>query len=584
MNTTTDDSVSPEHRLHPELVDALTQFETAVTTLTKITDPQLGRFGDQPLVIMEFARRFELVRLQLGQVDHHLVGACETAQVASRLSQRTTATLLANSLQLSAADAGRRVRAAGALTARTTMTGTPIEPIRPVLGRAVSAGTVSVENADITLRCLDTLTRVLGVQPQRDPDQTAELLDQAEHDLTVHATVLRPEDLRTACQRLIECYDPDGQEERDRHQDQLRELRLVAHRDGGYSITGRLTGTLGAQLLALLSPLARPRSTDPGPDDVAAGPEANEPEPDTAAGTGTATTGGAGSPGTTARNSDTRNHSTATGDPGDPGTGTATGDPGTCDSGAIGTLTGHTRTQAGDPGRGTGTGTVSDAGGQTGSAGQPRRRQPGDRDLRTSSQRWHDAFADLIDRVARAGGLPVSGGTPATVIITIDLEDLLNRTGYGSTSDGMLLSAADVLRLADEADVRTAYTTRTGSVLAMGRACRIANRTQTLALIARDAGCTFPGCDHPPEWCQRHHIRSWLDGGPTDVDNLTLVCGYHHRSFDQRGWTCTMIKGLPHWTPPEWIDPQRRPLLNHRLQAPLRTAHRSIETTARTGS
>ena len=156
------------------------------------------------------------------------------------------------------------------------------------------------------------------------------------------------------------------------------------------------------------------------------------------------------------------------------------------------------------------------------------------------------------------------------MIITIDLQDLLTGTGFGITSDGTLLSAADVLQLSDEADVRTAYTTRTGSVLAMGRAYRIATRTQTLALIARDAGRTFPGCDHPPQGCQRHHIRSWLGGGTTDVDNLTLQCGYHHRSFDQRGWTCTMINGLPHWTPPEWIDPQRKPLLNHRLRPLLR--------------
>jgi hypothetical protein len=34
------------------------------------------------------------------------------------------------------------------------------------------------------------------------------------------------------------------------------------------------------------------------------------------------------------------------------------------------------------------------------------------------------------------------------------------------------------------------------------------------ALIIRDRGCAFPGCDRPHRWCQAHHITSWCDGGP----------------------------------------------------------------------
>jgi hypothetical protein len=26
-----------------------------------------------------------------------------------------------------------------------------------------------------------------------------------------------------------------------------------------------------------------------------------------------------------------------------------------------------------------------------------------------------------------------------------------------------------------------------------------------------------------------HHVISWEDGGPTNLANLTLLCGYHHR-------------------------------------------------------
>ena len=96
---------------------------------------------------------------------------------------------------------------------------------------------------------------------------------------------------------------------------------------------------------------------------------------------------------------------------------------------------------------------------------------------------------------------------------------------------------------------------------------RLATPGQTVALIARDGGCSFPGCDRPPEWCERHHIRAWSDGGPTDLDNLTLLCAYHHHTFAGRGWTCRIIDGLPAWTPPRWVTPHQRPLTNTRITA-----------------
>jgi hypothetical protein len=119
------------------------------------------------------------------------------------------------------------------------------------------------------------------------------------------------------------------------------------------------------------------------------------------------------------------------------------------------------------------------------------------------------------------------------------------------------------LKLADEAAINLLLTDATGAVLNHHRTKRIATRTQTLALIARDKGCTFPGCDTPPEWCQRHHITAWADGGTTNLNNLTLICGYHHREFQRADWTCRMHNGHPHWTPPTWIDPTQTPQRNH---------------------
>ncbi len=169
----------------------------------------------------------------------------------------------------------------------------------------------------------------------------------------------------------------------------------------------------------------------------------------------------------------------------------------------------------------------------------------------------------------------VLGGTPATVIVTIDYDDLTDRLGYGTTTDGTLLSAADVLKLATEAEIIPAVLSHTGAVLELGRTRRIATHTQTHALIARDRGCSFPGCGRAPEWCERHHIKEWVDGGLTDLDNLTLLCRYHHHNFANRGWTCHLnTDRLPEWRPPRWVDRDQKPLLNSRITAQLTAPRR----------
>lgn len=195
--------------------------------------------------------------------------------------------------------------------------------------------------------------------------------------------------------------------------------------------------------------------------------------------------------------------------------------------------------------------------------------QPGcEVDPRTLPQRRHDALEEVCDRLLRTGTLPDTGGTPATVVVTIGLEQLEERVGTGSTSDGTPLSVAQLLALAGEAEIIPVVLARSGAVLDLGRTRRLASPSQTLALTARDGGCSFPGCAHPPEWCERHHVVAWADGGETNLDNLTLLCRYHHHNFLDRGWRCRIDEdGLPEWTPPAWVDRERRPLVNARILA-----------------
>jgi hypothetical protein len=64
--------------------------------------------------------------------------------------------------------------------------------------------------------------------------------------------------------------------------------------------------------------------------------------------------------------------------------------------------------------------------------------------------------------------------------------------------------------------------------LDVGRDHRLLTTAQRRALKVRDGGCTFPGCGHT-RYVDGHHIDHWIDGGPTDLANLALLCRTHHR-------------------------------------------------------
>jgi hypothetical protein len=187
-----------------------------------------------------------------------------------------------------------------------------------------------------------------------------------------------------------------------------------------------------------------------------------------------------------------------------------------------------------------------------------------DRDERSAGQRMHDALRSVLKLALRSGELAQSGGVPATVLITMTAEQFETRTGLAHTSFGQQLKVDRALRLADQAAIAWIVHNSQGGVLNYGTTQRLATRKQTLALIARDRGCSFPGCTSPPEWTERHYIKPWRDGGRTDLGNLCLLCDHHHDRIDTGGWTITIRNGLPWFIPPAWLDPEQRPRRNRR--------------------
>ena len=113
-------------------------------------------------------------------------------------------------------------------------------------------------------------------------------------------------------------------------------------------------------------------------------------------------------------------------------------------------------------------------------------------------------------------------------------HDLLVVPGAaGITENGTALGAADLRRIACDTQVIPVVMGGPSEVLDVGRAKRSIPPAIRRALIARDQGCVWPGCNRAPVHCDGHHIQHWLDEGPTSLANLALLCHSHHQRLHE---------------------------------------------------
>ena len=97
--------------------------------------------------------------------------------------------------------------------------------------------------------------------------------------------------------------------------------------------------------------------------------------------------------------------------------------------------------------------------------------------------------------------------------------------------DQVALPVETARRLSCSCKIVTALT-RDGEPLSIGRSTRAISLPIKRALKLRDVHCTFPGCDCHKN-LQTHHIIHWANGGETSMENLTLVCSYHHTALHE---------------------------------------------------
>jgi hypothetical protein len=125
--------------------------------------------------------------------------------------------------------------------------------------------------------------------------------------------------------------------------------------------------------------------------------------------------------------------------------------------------------------------------------------------------------------------------------------------GFGRFVYGGNLSAAAVRRLACDAGVVPIVLGTDSEPLDVGKEERFVNRAMRRALNFRDKGCVV--CGAPPIQCDAHHLIHWIDGGPTAIWNLVLLCRAHHIQIHHGHWNITITAGRVTVTRPTWAEP-----------------------------
>ena len=120
---------------------------------------------------------------------------------------------------------------------------------------------------------------------------------------------------------------------------------------------------------------------------------------------------------------------------------------------------------------------------------------------------------------------------------------------------GQLISAGDARRIACDCKVIPVVLGGDSEPLDVGRTIRTVPLGIRRALVARDRGCSFPGCGRPTRICDAHHARHWIDGGETSVQNCRPLCPMHHQQVHLQGWDMIIRAGYVEFRPPAIIDP-----------------------------
>jgi hypothetical protein len=123
--------------------------------------------------------------------------------------------------------------------------------------------------------------------------------------------------------------------------------------------------------------------------------------------------------------------------------------------------------------------------------------------------------------------------------------------------DGTTLPMSELARFLCDSELGRVVLDAASVPVDLGRTSRLFSAAQRRAVIVRDRGCAWNGCDVPAAYCEVHHIRWWdRDRGPTNLDNGVLLCSHHHHTVHRHDLAIVRA-GPPVRGRGAWAEPQR---------------------------
>src|SRR2546425_2590249 len=158
---------------------------------------------------------------------------------------------------------------------------------------------------------------------------------------------------------------------------------------------------------------------------------------------------------------------------------------------------------------------------------EPLAQPSGAHDDRNREQRYADALVELA-----------SAGKPANLQVTATIETLKGLAGAAAAGKEVspAIFSTSGRRMACDCSVTRVLLSQDSMPVDVGRSKRVISGALGRALKARDGNCKWPRCERSASMCDGHHLVHWIEGGPTDLDNLVLLCRRHHRMVHEGGW------------------------------------------------
>lgn len=511
-------------RIAPEVVSSINGLRSLVGDIQSFNRP-MG--PEDAITVMD---GLETVNRLVESLSVVTLSVFERVGTPRDYGAKSTKALVQNRLNLSEREAYRRSNLAEQLGDRANLSGQSIGPKFPVVSQALQNGSLSSTQASTIIECLKDLPFWVSLDNQLE----------AERILVEKAPNVRVKDIQQLFNEILGWLDPDGEFPDEAPKREELSVSLRQRKDGTWALRGVLDAVTGGIMSGHLTSRIKADDKETSSSDQ---------HHDSASDSGPTS---ADSISATDQEVVDVFSQVLRGDRSD------AVDP-SLDLGFdhhIGDGWGEAKDDCTMDGRDVPPGYgVREDGSTVAMAG----RQP------TVKNKIYERFATMIGRIEMNR---VMAGSPFALVVTAKAEDLAKQSGRVVTDAEALFPMQTA-----------AYEGLNGSVffhlmgektksMELATERRFATSKQLAILSSRDQGCTFPGCDTPPGWCDAHHIVPWANEGKTDVNNLTLACGSHHHLIDDSDWHTVMLKdGRPAWVPPASIDPARRPILHARFIA-----------------